>query len=112
MPKPFITRRRFLCSAAVTTAGLFAAPALLRANSLNEKLNLGLIGVGNKGAENLKNLSDQNVVALCDVDENFLDAAADRKSTRLNSSHGYISYAVLCLNNKHRCPRCAYRSST
>src|SRR5256884_1209334 len=24
----------------------------------------------------------------------------DRKSTRLNSSHGYISYAVLCLNKK------------
>src|SRR5687768_7436127 len=24
-------------------------------------------------------------------------AAADRKSTRLNSSHGYISYAVFCL---------------
>src|SRR2546429_6735804 len=24
----------------------------------------------------------------------------DRKSTRLNSSHGYISYAVLCLNIK------------
>src|SRR2546429_5021142 len=26
--------------------------------------------------------------------------ARDRKSTRLNSSHGYISYAVLCLTNK------------
>src|SRR2546429_7132819 len=25
------------------------------------------------------------------------DAARDRKSTRLNSSHGYISYAVFCL---------------
>src|SRR3989449_3551661 len=24
----------------------------------------------------------------------------DRKSTRLNSSHGYISYAVLCLEKK------------
>src|SRR5205809_4582620 len=24
----------------------------------------------------------------------------DRKSTRLNSSHGYISYAVFCLKNK------------
>src|SRR2546422_6566423 len=24
----------------------------------------------------------------------------DRKSTRLNSSHGYISYAVFCLNKK------------
>src|SRR5256884_3198281 len=26
--------------------------------------------------------------------------AADRKSTRLNSSHGYISYAVFCLKKK------------
>src|SRR2546429_3461050 len=25
----------------------------------------------------------------------------DRKSTRLNSSHGYISYAVFCLNTKN-----------
>src|SRR2546429_4794557 len=36
--------------------------------------------------------------------------APDRKSTRLNSSHGYISYAVFCLKKKktnltdwHRC---------
>src|SRR2546429_2514574 len=27
---------------------------------------------------------------------------ADRKSTRLNSSHGYISYAVFCLKKKKR----------
>src|SRR2546429_2373602 len=26
----------------------------------------------------------------------------DRKSTRLNSSHGYISYAVFCLKKKNR----------
>src|SRR2546429_2738648 len=31
----------------------------------------------------------------------------DRKSTRLNSSHGYISYAVFCLKKKK-----IYRSST
>ena len=78
MPEKIITRRRFLCSTAAATAGLFAAPALLRANAPNEKLNIGLIGVGNKGAENLKNLSDQNVVALCDVDKNFLDAASQK----------------------------------
>src|SRR2546429_3789424 len=29
-------------------------------------------------------------------------AREDRKSTRLNSSHGYISYAVFCLQNKIR----------
>src|SRR3712207_6949798 len=28
------------------------------------------------------------------------DAALDRKSTRLNSSHANISYAVFCLKNK------------
>src|SRR2546422_7765280 len=28
------------------------------------------------------------------------DTQADRKSTRLNSSHGYISYAVFCLKKK------------
>src|SRR2546422_7165044 len=29
-----------------------------------------------------------------------LAAVRDRKSTRLNSSHGYISYAVFCLKKK------------
>src|SRR2546429_6696783 len=28
------------------------------------------------------------------------DQILDRKSTRLNSSHGYISYAVFCLKKK------------
>src|SRR3989449_5998566 len=28
----------------------------------------------------------------------------DRKSTRLNSSHGYISYAVFCLKKKKNMP--------
>src|SRR2546422_3703283 len=28
--------------------------------------------------------------------------APDRKSTRLNSSHGYISYAVFCLKKKKK----------
>src|SRR2546422_4526148 len=28
----------------------------------------------------------------------------DRKSTRLNSSHGYISYAVFCLKKKKKRP--------
>src|SRR2546422_11234348 len=31
-------------------------------------------------------------------------AAKDRKSTRLNSSHGYISYAVFCLKKKKKQP--------
>src|SRR2546422_8496859 len=30
----------------------------------------------------------------------WVPASRDRKSTRLNSSHGYISYAVFCLKKK------------
>src|SRR2546422_7518868 len=33
----------------------------------------------------------------------FLESVkTDRKSTRLNSSHGYISYAVFCLKKKKK----------
>src|SRR2546429_3528261 len=37
-------------------------------------------------------------IGLAGVDEP--DQVGDRKSTRLNSSHGYISYAVFCLKKK------------
>src|SRR2546422_5906696 len=33
----------------------------------------------------------------------FPTGKGDRKSTRLNSSHGYISYAVFCLKKKKKC---------
>src|SRR2546429_3630057 len=51
----------------------------------------------------------RSVVAL--VDEQVTERAVppeDRKSTRLNSSHGYISYAVFCLKKKN--PRTRPRS--
>src|SRR2546422_7932537 len=40
-------------------------------------------------------------VALRDGHQSLL-ATRDRKSTRLNSSHGYISYAVFCLKKKKK----------
>src|SRR5687768_17816561 len=42
--------------------------------------------------------SDDGVVA--DQPGRVLFQDEDRKSTRLNSSHGYISYAVFCLKKK------------
>src|SRR2546429_5041714 len=40
-------------------------------------------------------------------------AMGDRKSTRLNSSHGYISYAVFCLKKKTECRKkaCGHASA-
>src|SRR2546422_4639822 len=40
--------------------------------------------------------------ALGNTDPGFTGQVTDRKSTRLNSSHGYISYAVFCLKKKKK----------
>src|SRR2546422_8521359 len=42
------------------------------------------------------------LVAGTDTGLPKLLASVDRKSTRLNSSHGYISYAVFCLKKKKK----------
>src|SRR2546429_3124085 len=42
-----------------------------------------------------------NVLVASDGDREYgKSCGADRRSTRLNSSHGYISYAVFCLKKK------------
>src|SRR5687768_18021290 len=43
-----------------------------------------------------KSVSDLDSLPTIEHD----NAIQDRKSTRLNSSHGYISYAVFCLKKK------------
>src|SRR5687768_18069533 len=55
----------------------------------------------------LKNLLESNpnyqvrAVQFSEFDGK-VDNIKDRKSTRLNSSHGYISYAVFCLKKKKK----------
>src|SRR2546429_8223227 len=50
-------------------------------------------------AAHLKPFGWQYVV----IDEEwYVTDPVDRKSTRLNSSHGYISYAVFCLKKKKK----------
>src|SRR5690625_6017667 len=42
-----------------------------------------------------------NVIDRTDMSEEISDLLTDRKSTRLNSSHVAISYAVFCLKKKN-----------
>src|SRR2546429_7099482 len=46
-------------------------------------------------------VSKENRPARVEFDQNS-NEQQDRKSTRLNSSHGYISYAVFCLKKKKK----------
>ena len=75
-----IDRRRFLQQAALTGAGVWMASAAsyARIRGANEKLNLGVVGVANRGGDNLNGVSSQNIVALCDIDDNYLAGAKQR----------------------------------
>src|SRR2546422_7784217 len=46
--------------------------------------------------------SAANAAAFTAVAMYPVTGVGDRKSTRLNSSHGYISYAVFCLKKKKK----------
>jgi predicted dehydrogenase len=68
------TRRAFIRRSVTWTGGTLAAstlPAqsLVRKPSLNDKLNLAIVGSGGRGFENLLELQSENIVALCDVDD-------------------------------------------
>jgi predicted dehydrogenase len=71
-------RREFLKKTALAGAGFWIAGSsgADESRSANDKLNIAIIGSGGRGASNLKDLSGENIVALCDVDENNLNRAA------------------------------------
>src|SRR5438067_11199343 len=74
-----LNRRTFVKGTALA-AGFWVTglPAAAAPRSPNEKLNIGIIGVNNRGRANTDGVRTENVVALCDVDENYLGAAARR----------------------------------
>src|SRR5690606_41721792 len=63
------------------------------------------LGDSRRVVELLKNLESQLPLLADTIREKR--ARADRKSTRLNSSHVKISYAVFCLKKKNRYSRLA-----
>ena len=77
-----IHRRGFLQTS--TALGIAASSGALlkpsRVLGANERLNIGVIGVGGRGAGDLAAVAGENIVALCDVDEGRLNAAAARHS--------------------------------
>lgn len=75
-----MNRRTFIKGAVYSAAGLSLTRASLRARQLspNEKMNIGVIGVAGRGGDNLQGVSGENIVAICDIDERNLAAAAQK----------------------------------
>jgi predicted dehydrogenase len=99
-----MTRREFVGTAVAAAGVLGGAPALLRGRNLNDKLDIAFIACGGRANASLNELTivpgrdpaasgsgrrgseggptaphpDENVVVLCDVNQNALDGAALR----------------------------------
>jgi predicted dehydrogenase len=75
-------RRRFLKTAAlvggISGTGYWTSLSAPASDSPNEKLNIGVIGVGNRGVSNIAEIKSENIAALCDVDRRYLDAMSKR----------------------------------
>ena len=74
MHKRSTNRREFLRHAAatglaLTTTGYWTGTAQAQSSSPSEKLNVAIIGAGNRGKANLDGVSGENIVAICDVDD-------------------------------------------
>src|SRR5687768_18234641 len=75
---------------------------------LPEAVDHSLGGFGARPIETEKGAARDIAIELRAISEGCLAHSVedgmreDRKSTRLNSSHGYISYAVFCLKKKKK----------
>src|SRR5258705_5723349 len=76
----FSTRRSFIKQSVLTAGSLLVYGYWGKARSIspNEKLNIGAIGVAGRAGDDLKEVSGQNIVALCDIDDHNLAAAAQK----------------------------------
>ena len=78
--------------AAAIAGGYFAScSSALASNSALEKLNFAVIGIGGQGGANLRGVSKENVVALCDVD----DVRAGKAYERFPKAKKFYDYREL-----------------
>jgi len=80
--KQKISRRDFLQKNAMMVAGLTIVPSsvlgkMAGKTAPSDKLNIAGVGVGGKGVHNLRNMSAENIVAICDVDWGFCSKIFD-----------------------------------
>jgi len=74
------SRRDFLkvSSAATLGAGYWSGLAVAESKSVSQKLNLACIGTANRAAADIQGVQGENIVALVDIDKNYLDRAGQK----------------------------------
>jgi len=93
------SRRGFLANA-VAAPALAAAPAATRTLGANDRINIGMIGVGGKGRGHLRLLlgrardqGDVQIAAISDIYDKRRNGALE--SAGLEAKHGFVDYREL-----------------
>ena len=75
------TRRDFLkisgIGVAALSSGVWTATAAAESTATSQKLNIACIGTANRAAADIAGVRGEHIVALCDIDKNYLDRAAN-----------------------------------
>ncbi len=91
-PAAGVSRRKFLSTTSAVTGaavvGYFTSSSCAQSTSPNEKLNLACIGTANRAAADIQEVLQEQIVALCDVDSNFLT----QKLKELPDARAYADY--------------------
>ena len=85
-------RRNFLSASGVGATALSAGLWSYGAKAAEkEKLNVACIGTANRAAADVNGVAGENIVAICDIDSNYLDRAA----ARFKNARKYADYREL-----------------
>ncbi|MFC1757860.1 Gfo/Idh/MocA family protein [Planctomycetota bacterium] len=86
------TRRDFVkttsAGAALLSAGVWTGTTLAESNASNAKLNIACIGTANRAAADIDGVKNENVAAICDIDQRYLDAA----QKQFPDARAYVDY--------------------
>src|SRR3984885_6454516 len=83
-----VSRRSFIAKTATAAAAFTIAPRHVLGRGYappSDLLNVAGVGVGGMGHTNLVNLSDQNIVAICDVDWGYANKSLDHLDTEIST---------------------------
>ena len=92
-----ISRRTFAKTTAAAAFAFHYVPShVLGANAPSNKLNIAGIGVGGMGSGNLARCESENIVALCDVDDDY----AGKTFRKYPKAKRYVDYRVMLEKQK------------
>lgn len=110
-------RRDFLKASglglAALSGGVWSQLSAQESTSPNQKLNVACVGTANRAGANVGGVEGENIVALCDVDSNYLERSAQRFPNArtyadyremLDKEAGKIDAVVVSTADHHHAP--------